>query len=281
MIYKYKQYMVAAAQADPLVIIDVGEQENAAMEKMKMHQRFHYILHFVVNGTGYYHVNDTETILTKNTAFAIYKDDAVSYESEPNDPLHYYWVGFDSPSGDKIMSYIGFSKKNLVIELTDPKEITEAFEALFSAGKSNDIFLLNEKFLALLRILKNSNRFFSVDNGKHGNNSMINEAKNYIELHVNEDIKINDIVRYLHIDRSYFSKLFKKIVNVTPHEYITRLKLSKAEQLMYTTNYTISAIVNLLNFSDIYSFSKLFKKFYGVSPTEFKKLIQLRRQVQE
>lgn len=269
----YKQYVVPAAQIDSLVIIDVGDQENAATEKMIPHQRFHYIIHFVASGKGRYDFNDSETTIAENTAFAIRKEDAVSYISDPSAPLHYYWVGFDSPSGEKILNYIGFSEKNLVIKLRDPQETISAFENLLAAGKSSDTFLLNEKFWALIGVLKRNNLVLTVDSGKHDDNFIISETKNYINSHLLENIKINDIVNYLHIDRSYFSKLFKRIVNVTPHEYISRLKLSKSEQLMYTTNYTVSEIVNLLNFTDIYSFSKLFKKFYGVSPTEFKKQI--------
>ena len=155
---KIKQYTITATSIHPLTVIDIGEEENAATAKMVPHQRFHYIIHFVVSGKGTYVSDGKKSVISENTAFAVYKKSVISYESDPGNSFHYYWIGFDSPD-DKIMSYIGFSEKNPVIKLNNPEEIIKAFDALFEVGRGNDGIIIAEKFFSLIVTLKKTTAF--------------------------------------------------------------------------------------------------------------------------
>jgi AraC-like DNA-binding protein len=74
------------------------------------------------------------------------------------------------------------------------------------------------------------------------------------------------------INVRYLSRLFKKYSRTTPHEYITRLKLNKAGQLLLNSSQTIYQIAETLGFYDPYHFSRTFKKFFGSSPQHYRKL---------
>ena len=58
-----------------------------------------------------------------------------------------------------------------------------------------------------------------------------------------------------------------------PVKYVTMLKLDKAKELLITGHYTISEIVEICGFENIYYFSTVFKKHFGVSPKNYRTMI--------
>lgn len=55
-----------------------------------------------------------------------------------------------------------------------------------------------------------------------------------------------------------------------PKEYLTQLKLKKAETLLATTSYPVTVVADSLGFEDGFAFSRLFKRKTGFSPTAFR-----------
>ena len=69
-------------------------------------------------------------------------------------------------------------------------------------------------------------------------------------------------------------KLFKKKMGVTPHEYLTGLRIKKARVLLSTTcsrELTVSEIAHLCGYDDPLYFSRTFKKYQGISPAIFRR----------
>jgi len=68
---------------------------------------------------------------------------------------------------------------------------------------------------------------------------------------------------------SYFRRLFKKITNKSPSEYIINLRIDQAIDYMKTGVYSISEISKKVGYDDVHYFSRLFKNKKGCSPTNF------------
>lgn len=86
------------------------------------------------------------------------------------------------------------------------------------------------------------------------------------------DKSAKDVYELAHYSPSHIIKAFKKYLGMTPTEYMNKLKLNYAGNLLKNTDYTILQISNMVGFSSLSYFMSTFKKAYGVSPAEFRKL---------
>lgn len=79
-----------------------------------------------------------------------------------------------------------------------------------------------------------------------------------------------DVYKLAHYSPNHTIKFFKKYLGMTPTEYMNKLKLNYAGNLLKNTDYTILQISNMIGFSSLSYFISLFKKTYGVSPAEYR-----------
>lgn len=95
-----------------------------------------------------------------------------------------------------------------------------------------------------------------------------------IRNYAQPDFALDEAIRGMPFNYDYLRKLFKKEMGATPLEYMTGLRMKKAETMltaMWTKDYSVAEIALLCGFDDALYFSRVFKKHFGCSPTVFAK----------
>lgn len=100
--------------------------------------------------------------------------------------------------------------------------------------------------------------------------SLIEKAESFLKNNYMKDISLDDISRYCNISTYYFSKLFKQETGENYVEYLNRIRIEHAKQMMNESDKSIKEICFSVGFSDPNYFSRAFKKYEGISPTEYK-----------
>ncbi|MDQ0227837.1 helix-turn-helix domain-containing protein [Metabacillus niabensis] len=95
-------------------------------------------------------------------------------------------------------------------------------------------------------------------------------CKNYIYSNRFEKITHEDVANIVQLSQSYLSVLFKKEVGISVSDYIQKIKIEEAKNLIAYTNTPLSEISSLLQFTDQSYFTKVFKKFEGITPKQYK-----------
>lgn len=95
-----------------------------------------------------------------------------------------------------------------------------------------------------------------------------------IQNYADPGYALDATIREMPFNYDYLRKLFKKEMGVTPLEYMTRLRMKKAETMlsaMWTNKYSIAEVAEQCGFDDALYFSRVFKKNFGRSPSQFAK----------
>ena len=102
-------------------------------------------------------------------------------------------------------------------------------------------------------------------------NDMINDIINYMKENYVNDIKLSTVAKLKSVSPEHLSRTFKKCTGLGFNEYITLLRLRRAEEMIKTEpDMTISEIAYECGFNDGNYFSYKFKKMYGVSPIKLR-----------
>lgn len=93
----------------------------------------------------------------------------------------------------------------------------------------------------------------------------------YINEHYPEDISIKILADIEHYNESYYCEWFKRRTELSPMEYIKKLRMEKAKELLAGTDYSVLQIAEQVGYSFNSSFSRIFKEAEGISPAHFRR----------
>ncbi len=100
----------------------------------------------------------------------------------------------------------------------------------------------------------------------------VKELRQIIQDQVDTNVSLTDISKRLDINPSYLSREFSKhFNNLSFGEYIRKLRIKKAIELMQANKYSLTEIAYLTGFSDQSHFTRIFKQHTGQSPSAYKK----------
>ncbi|WP_336776006.1 response regulator [Paenibacillus sp. MMO-58] len=114
-------------------------------------------------------------------------------------------------------------------------------------------------YLEQLRLTQSANRPFE-----------IGDIKAYIDNRYYEDIKISMFADKYFLSREYIMKLFKQQFGCGIHEYVQRIRMDKAKELLDDPSLKIQDISEMLGYKDKNYFSKAFRNYFSISPTEYR-----------
>lgn len=104
-------------------------------------------------------------------------------------------------------------------------------------------------------------------------NTIVSRTLQYIAEHVYDKLSVEIVAKDTGVSASHLTALFHRQMNISPGEYIRRVKLEESKVLIREGRMNFSQIAAALNYSTIHHFSRQFKDNFGVSPSEYAKSI--------
>jgi AraC family transcriptional regulator len=96
--------------------------------------------------------------------------------------------------------------------------------------------------------------------------------KDYINTHLDLDLKLTELSSIAQISTYHFLRLFKKSVGMTPHQYILQQRIDRAKYLLKSSNLDISEIAFMVGFCDSSHLTRCFKNSLGKTPSQWRQL---------
>ena len=99
---------------------------------------------------------------------------------------------------------------------------------------------------------------------------LIVRAKEFIQQHQSEEISLGQVARAVNTSTFYFCKMFKKVTGLNFTEYVSRVRIENAKNLLLNPNLRVSEIAYEVGFQSLTHFNRVFKKIAGQSPTVYR-----------
>lgn len=267
-----------------LRLYQYGWEQCAPLHSFGPYVRNHYLFHYVVSGRGHLDATDASGMrrdydLGPDQGFLICPGQISTYVADRNQPWKYVWLEFD---GLRVSEFVESAGLDLSQPVYRPQSSTQGQRVrdimLYMADHSDasPLYLTGLLFLFLDLLIQTS----STRRALHGvqlKDFYIQEAINYMERNYQRELSVEELADVCKLNRSYFSKLFKDSMGCPPQEFLIRLRLAHAADLMKGTRKSIGDIAARCGYPNQLHFSRAFKKRYGVSPREWRLENQIRQ----
>ncbi len=97
-------------------------------------------------------------------------------------------------------------------------------------------------------------------------------VQGYVAVHLHAKIRMGDLARVTQFSRSKFNRTFKASFGCTPGQYVRRMRIARAQNLMTMSSEPLCQIAAECGFADQAHFSRCFRKFVGNPPARWRAL---------
>jgi len=97
----------------------------------------------------------------------------------------------------------------------------------------------------------------------------ISEVLSYMEHHYDAPLTLEDLTKVAHMSQTSLMRTFREVMGRSPIDYLIRLRVSKASQLLASGDVRVTEAALQVGFSDSNYFSRQFRKVMGIPPREY------------
>ena len=268
-----KEFYVSNLDATDLNMHYCGYEKCAHNHYYGPATRDHYLFVYVKSGKGKYRIKEKTFEIQQGQSFFLFPGYAVFYQADSINPWEYMWVGFYGKLSYRYLQYINVSPNHPIYNFQNSARMESLFKKLFSElqlkRRFDEIFCTGILHLMFHEMARGSSCILDQSSLRSGDPSekYMEKALHFIHMNYTEHISASLIAGHVGLERSYFSKLFKRLTGRSPCEYINRHRLDKAYALLCSGAVSVEHVAFSVGFRDPLYFSKAFKKHFGFPPS--------------
>lgn len=225
----------------------------------------YYYLLCVLEGEGTFIQQKKTYHLGPNDIFCLFPQVIHEYYCNPLRPLKKLILAFDGKQALATLARIGLTPEHPYEKERMIKKTVLAFLRMFQ-HHGEPLARLHGMYEIFHSLEMTQSLHYTEMNAL----DWLEKAKQYIEHHFAEQITVEQIAELVGVDRTHFSKMYRKAYGISPIDFLLQLRMHEAKLLLKHTNYKIAEIAQAVGYQDISSFSKAFKKRVGMSPVEYR-----------
>lgn len=264
------QFRDALKENAGLSVYNAGYEQCQSNHSWGPALRDHYLIHFVVSGSGTLRCNQQEYKIHAGELFITYPAQVSAYQADSEDPWQYNWVGFNGTDARRLVKMTGFSRQQPVLRSDDAELTGNLLRRIADAGDNTaaaDAEMAGCLYLFLAHLIR-MNQNTSTANPRQ---TYVAGALRYIQYNYANDIGVNDIAHYVGISRSQLYRAFLQDFGVSPHTYLQTYRINEACSLLHDPTYSVAEVAGSVGFNDPLYFSRVFKSIKGTTPSAYQK----------
>lgn len=230
-----------------------------------------FLLLYTVSGEGIVREDETEITLPEGNMVVIDCHKAHEYKSVC-DVWNFMWMHFSGVNTEKLLKLIYHENifpvsmaNTLETEKTIRDIMTLACDA--SVKNSSDISMNIHK---LYTMLLNDSIEMGKTNQRIKSDIYVEQVIDYVKENYQKPIGIDDMLSKVPVSKYHFIRIFKRIMGVTPYNYLLLYRINRAKELLRNSNKSISQISEMCGYLDVSNFIEQFKKHTNQKPLKYR-----------
>jgi AraC family transcriptional regulator of arabinose operon len=232
--------------------------------------RDHYLLHLVLRGKGRFEMDYHTWDLSAGQAFLIRPQVRARYEADAVVPWAYAWVGFNGTAAAGLLARVGLTPGSPVCGGVPVRNVRAPLTRIRAWLKKGEPGILGATgaFLELLGSMGDASSAAATVRSETGGRTALylRSATEFMEKNLSCPIRITDVAKYVGIDRTHLSRLFKQNLNTSPEQVLIRMRMKAAAVLLVRPDVRVKEVACSVGYHDPLYFSRMFRQVYGLSP---------------
>lgn len=252
----------------PVTLKTFGLCSRAPEEHIINRMNERYSLHYILSGSGY--INGVQF----DAGDTVFCTNSTPYSLSPNrdDPCIYAWISFTGGKSEKYMEMLGLTEAFKIYRSKNSQRINEILYDMMEVDH-NDIhtaLYLEAKFIELLALSRPEELESNQKTAKKSADKRVNAAIQYISNNFrNPNLRLSDVAAAISTNEKYLQRIFKESMGISVYQYISKLRMDAAKNLLASSNYNINEIAEYIGYNDRRTFFEIFRKHFGVSPKQY------------
>lgn len=227
--------------------------------------------YYICKGEGWLRIEDNEYYPRPGQLFLMPAGVIQSYSAISDFTFLKYWCHFIAKIND--INLFDVIQTPTYIDVCADSQLISLFQKLvlnYEKGSFSSVLETRGIMFQILAWYFNHLDIESINLSSYSSTHELLEVLTYIEKNLSQSITVEELSQIVHFHPNYFTRFFREHIGCSPIQYINRLRLDKAKQLLRSTNLSIKEITDLTGFNDAGYFSRVFKKNTGLSPLEYR-----------
>jgi transcriptional regulator GlxA family with amidase domain len=99
----------------------------------------------------------------------------------------------------------------------------------------------------------------------------LRRARDHVDRHYAEPLDLESMAKAAGLSKFHFHRMFATAYGITPAAYVSQRRVERAQDLLRSTNLSVTEVCHAVGFSSLGSFSSRFKEIAGETPREFQR----------
>jgi len=223
-----------------------------------------FLLIYIIKGKGYAKTDSEEYRLETGDCILLDCYKPHSYGTKSGWDI--LWIHFDGPLARNYYNLISHDPGSVNLKNSDSlyRYMNKLFMVFHDRKKPSEASMSKYITCALTEIIQND------ASEESSSNTGMEEIRSYISDNIDKALSLDYLAKKANLSPYYFTRLFKKEIGYTPHEYIIMLRMNAAKFYLRATSLTVKEIAYRTGYTNECTFCTCFKKEIGTTPAAYR-----------
>jgi AraC-like DNA-binding protein len=226
-----------------------------------------YDITYVIKGGARYTINGVAHELQPGDLLCLTEGDMEEAITYPQNLMHYFAINFTIKQQKSKITSGGGNLFPLINHIGLRPDIIDLFRELSICWTEQQNGYVMKARALLMLIIHRLSEIIVYDVDAEPGDYRVGKITRHIALHYADKLTVKDLARQVRLDLDYFGHLFKRETGLTVHQYITKIRIRNAENMLQSGNYKVQEVAEQCGFSDVFHFYKSFKALRGFPPS--------------